>query len=577
MLITPIPDKSSPALRTKKFLPKPGFIRGIAADLINSLKTFASNITGQNGSYNAGYEIGKIVFEVIVEYLTVGIGKVAKFADSTKLFDKIAAIRDDGLKALTNAFPDNPQTIGKGFSKLTDDALNFKNKDSGAALPTKPRCRIGLDGCFVANTPVLMANNPFKNVAPAMALATMPLVAPIQDVKVDDMVKAYHHVEVEYRNPDLAMASIGEEMYLTASIDADDIYVPGWQDYDYIDITPETWQVGKFVIIEEDGSLVEIEANRPKTWYKENNVNAIGDKAHFHMPEIGINGEATLLSIRPTTVNTTILPLNQTGQVDRPVITTFKRFSQVVYDYEFSNGTQIGATPEHPFYSVDRNAYIAVGELNTGEQVMTSGQEVVKFIAGKLRDKGEPVYNLEVWRAHNYYVGGRESGVFLLVHNSYPNIIKLSDWLKNPLIKGNKPKNFNNRGGFVTTTSGYNVPINEFGFPDFRQWTKRKPNGEPFAFTFQLGELTGKPADDFKLINEKFGFGNSQGSHLTQFPDYTWHHHEDGKTLMLVPKKLNNPPSGGLTHTGGKAVIEHNLEVAKTDISKILVFPSPIF
>ena len=98
MLITPIPDKSSPALRTKKFLPKPGFIRGIAADLINSLKTFVSNITGQNGSNNAGYEIGKVVFEVIVEYLTVGIGKVTKFADSTKLFDKIAAIRDDGLK-----------------------------------------------------------------------------------------------------------------------------------------------------------------------------------------------------------------------------------------------------------------------------------------------------------------------------------------------------------------------------------------------------------------------------------------------------------------------------------------------
>ncbi len=295
------------------------------------------------------------------------------------------------------------------------------------------------------------------------------------------------------------------------------------------------------------------------------------------MPEIGINGEATLLSIRPTTVNTTILPLNQTGQVDRPVITTFKRFSQVVYDYEFSNGTQIGATPEHPFYSVDRNAYIAVGELNTGEQVMTSGQEVVKFIAGKLRDKGEPVYNLEGRRAHNYYVGGRESGGFLLVHNSYPNIIKLSDWLKNPLIKGKNPINYNKRGQIVRTNTGYDVPINEFGFPDFRQWTKRKTNGDAYSYTFELGELNGDHDLDFQAINKKMGFGDSKDAHLSQFPDYTWHHHEDGKTLMLVPKKLNNPSSGGLSHTGGKAVIEHNLEIAKSDIKKMILFPSPQF
>jgi len=30
---------------------------------------------------------------------------------------------------------------------------------------------------------------------------------------------------------------------------------------------------------------------------------------------------------------------------------------------------------------------------------------------------------------------------------------------------------------------------------------------------------------------------------------------------MLVPKALNNPQLGGLSHTGGKAIIEHNLEV----------------
>jgi len=250
----------------------------------------------------------------------------------------------------------------------------------------------------------MAGNNPFKVPAVAYAMAALPLVSPIQDVKPDDIVKAYHH-EQSY--------------YATADVN-DRLNMPGWQSYDYQYITPETWQIGTFEIREANGDIVNVEANRPHTWYNENNVNAIGDKAHFYMPEIGINGDATLLSIRPTTINTTNLGLNEQGQVDRPVITTFKRIAPVVFDYYFSDGGIISATPEHPFFSVDRNAYIAVGELQLGEQVMTAGEKVVKFIAGKQRDKGEPVYNFEVWREHNYFVGSKESGEFLLVHNTCP-------------------------------------------------------------------------------------------------------------------------------------------------------------
>ncbi|MBK9257968.1 MAG: HNH endonuclease [Saprospiraceae bacterium] len=91
------------------------------------------------------------------------------------------------------------------------------------------------------------------------------------------------------------------------------------------------------------------------------------------------------------------------------------------------------------------------------------------------------------------------------------------------------------------------------------------------------GELNGDHDLDFKAINKKMGFGESKDGHLAQFPDYIWHHHEDGKTLMLVPKNLNNPGLGGLSHTGGKAVIEHNLDAVKNDIKKMILFPSPQF
>ena len=201
------------------------------------------------------------------------------------------------------------------------------------------------------DTPILMAMSSFRNTA--LALATLPLIAPIQEVRVDDMVKAYHH----------------EQSYYATADNSNGIYVPGWQSYDYLDITPETWQIGTFEIIEPTGSKVEVEANRPKTWFAVNKINHINDRTWFYMPEIGINGEATLLSIRPTVINTTNFALNESGlsrsgsigyMVDRPVITTFKRNAPVVYDYHFSDGSIIGATQEHPFFSVDRNNYIAV-------------------------------------------------------------------------------------------------------------------------------------------------------------------------------------------------------------------------
>ena len=132
-------------------------------------------------------------------------------------------------------------------------------------------CADGI-GCFVKGTPVLMANNPFKNIATGLALATMPIVTPIQNIQVDDMVKAYHH----------------EEFLLTASNDVDNIYVHGWRSYDYLDITPETWQIGKFIIKEKNGNIVEIEANRPKEWFENYGLCKKEDKAFITIAEMTI-------------------------------------------------------------------------------------------------------------------------------------------------------------------------------------------------------------------------------------------------------------------------------------------------
>lgn len=373
------------------------------------IKVF-KDITFQNGTKFAGYWAGIAVFEAMLAYLTYGTYQVGRI--TAGMLTKIkTAFRAGGLKSMLNATRASPHA---------------------QSLWTK--CQILFQGCFIAGTPVLLAGNAnqfsLRNAVPVYVMASMPFISPIQNIQPDDIVKSYHH----------------EQSYYATAGNNNDIYVPGWQSYDYLDITPETWQNGTFEIIETNGDIVNVEANRPKTWYQENNVNAIGDKAHLYMPEIGINGNATLLSIRPTVINTSNFALNESSlssnhsdgsMVDRPVITTFKRNAPVVFDYYFSDGAVIGATPEHPFFSLDRNAYLAVGELQLGEQVMTAGEKVVKFIAGKQRDKGEAVYNFEVWREHNYYVGSKESGEFMLVHNTCPSTL-IRELLENATLRINK-------------------------------------------------------------------------------------------------------------------------------------------
>ncbi len=135
-----------------------------------------------------------------------------------------------------------------------------------------------------------------------------------------------------------------------------------------------------------------------------------------------------------------------------------------------------------------------------------------------------------------------------------------------PLVNGQKIINATDIGTFVTTKSGFKVFIKENGFPDFT----------PFSvMNVQIEGMTGERYSDFIKANEAAGFGSKYDAHNKvhsgKFKDYTWHHHEDCKTMQLVPKSLNNFNDNGLSHTGGAAIAKHN----RLFPDKKLVFPSP--
>jgi hypothetical protein len=121
-----------------------------------------------------------------------------------------------------------------------------------------------------------------------------------------------------------------------------------------------------------------------------------------------------------------------------------------------------------------------------------------------------------------------------------------------PLISGKKPKNYEFAGQTYRTRSGYDVPFDQNGFPDMDGFSAR---------TVRINNMNGTNHADFAKANmEAFGVADPY-YHLTvnngQYRNYTWHHHQDTKSMMLVPKAINNLVDGGVPHTGGAAIIRH--------------------
>ncbi len=79
------------------------------------------------------------------------------------------------------------------------------------------------------------------------------------------------------------------------------------------------------------------------------------------------------------------------------------------------------------------------------------------------------------------------------------------------------------------------------GYPDF----------EPFAVQKVEISQIGNNLLDFKAANIEAGIGAGSQSHYRKMPGYTWHHHQNGTTMLLVPTKIHGAP---LSHSGGAEI-----------------------
>jgi hypothetical protein len=141
---------------------------------------------------------------------------------------------------------------------------------------------------------------------------------------------------------------------------------------------------------------------RPPEWFAEHQV-AVGRTLRIDLPEMGVDGDATVTAVGRV----------RDHEGDGVVTGTFHFARGRPVDLTLESGETLGVTLLHPVWSVDRERFDPVWSLRPGDRVVLLDREDT-VASLRLREREEPVYNLEIAGDHVYRVGAGG----LLVHNA---------------------------------------------------------------------------------------------------------------------------------------------------------------
>ena len=370
------------------------------ANVYDELKQFIQSSEFIETLESAVYFVGTIAFEIILDvvltYVTAGSYAVLK---TSVVGAKIA-------KGFTTMFKNV-----ENMSKFLGEIIERFRKGVGDLSPSALKCKILGKGCFVKDTPVLMANKNYRSnigvAARNMAVAAaMPIIAvPIQDVQLLDYTVTHETVNAWYG----LTASTEDDIYL-GLLNKDPYTSDQQRERDEYELDDENWYE---VIFEEvhGGSTAKLALHQNWINQKGYEVDAV---VEINMPEQGISGPFRITSIKHILPQKIPVDDDETDEYGyRPVTALFTHHSNQVFIIDFDNGESIGVTYQHPIYSMKAGDWKFAGELDVGEEVLNyEGKARVASLTKK--EGSETVYNLEVQEVHNFLVG--ESGI--VVHNS---------------------------------------------------------------------------------------------------------------------------------------------------------------
>ncbi|HEX2254348.1 MAG TPA: RHS repeat-associated core domain-containing protein [Thermoanaerobaculia bacterium] len=197
------------------------------------------------------------------------------------------------------------------------------------------------------------------------------------------------------------------------------------------------------------------------------------------------------------------------------------------------DGEAIRATPEHPFWTLDRG-WVEAADLLAGDRLLDAGGEAVPVVAVGSEAGPATVYNFQVAAAETYYVGASR----VLVHNPSCSLSKLPP--TKTMTTARQKKLWQNK---------IDALVKEFG--DRKIWYKDPAKGRRWLDLSPYAARIGKKYARVSL--SKFGKGSTRAQHfgfadrqfgikkgrLVRKVKHTWHHHPTTKQMDLVPTTLH--------------------------------------
>lgn len=222
---------------------------------------------------------------------------------------------------------------------------------------------------------------------------------------------------------------------------------------------------------------------------------------------------------------------------------------QFLVDIELNSGEIITSTREHPFYLENEQKWVLAGDLQIGQTLYNSNQEVVKVRNVRSYVEEAQVYNLTVDNTHTYYVGETR----VLTHNMGPCERPTVEW--DHILRGNfKKRGF---GGWHHNPGGIT--------PSSRGFLSRTDGPDGFYTAKVYGRNT-----NGKLVRKKSNNGES-----TFFPD-NWST-EKVKAVIMIAYRANGRKSGDMPLSkllpNGSSKVDIRVIVDKTSNKIITAFP----
>ena len=153
-------------------------------------------------------------------------------------------------------------------------------------------------------------------------------------------------------------------------------------------------------------------------WQQEQNTNGF---INLYLPKIGIIHEKAKITKIKKTIQQATVNKNQ-----HLVIAVYMRYAHVlkykIKDTNTGEISEITATPEHRFYETRYNKFVSISKLGSDNTITNTLNHHLKIICVNNRQNNcgtaslnslQKVYNMEVKKAHNYFVGNIKA----LVHN----------------------------------------------------------------------------------------------------------------------------------------------------------------